>query len=129
MKDILLVGFGGFVGSIARYRLGAFILHRSESWPFPLSTLCINLLGCFVIGALAGLAEKYSFLTNDLRLLLFTGFLGGFTTFSAFGLEGMNLIRRGDWAIAFSYAACSVIGGLLAVWIGLKLFGFNAGRA
>lgn len=129
MKSAFLVGLGGLVGSIARYRLGAIILHRSEQWRFPLSTFCVNVLGCFIIGALAGLGEKYSFLTVNLRLLLFTGFLGGFTTFSAFGAEGVNLIRRGDWAIATSYATLSVVCGFAAVWLGIKLFGLGAADA
>ena len=126
MKAALFVGLGGFIGSVARYRLGAVIFHGSSDWRFPLSTFCVNLVGCFVIGALVGLGEKYSFLTINLRLLLITGMLGGFTTFSAFGLEGTTLIRRGEWAVAFSYAALSVALGFAAVWLGLKLFGVHS---
>lgn len=129
MKSALLVGLGGFFGSIARYRLGAFILHHAQQWKFPLSTFCVNIIGCFLIGALAGLGEKYSFMTAQMRLLLVTGFLGGFTTFSAFGIEGVNLFRRGDWPIALSYAALSVVGGFIAVWIGIKIFGVTFERA
>lgn len=126
MKEALLVGLGGFFGCIARFRLSALIFHRSELWRFPLSTFCVNLLGCFIIGALSGLAERQSFFTANVRLLLFTGFLGGFTTFSAFSVEGMNLIRRGEWPIAFSYAALSVLGGFAAVWIGMKIVSLTA---
>ncbi len=126
MKEALLVGVGGFVGSIARYRLGGFVLHHAQQWRYPLSTFCVNVLGCFLIGVLAGLGERYSFLSANLRLLLITGFLGGFTTFSAFGAEGVFLIRRGEWPIALSYAALSVFCGFVAVWIGIKLFGPSA---
>lgn len=124
MKQALFVGLGGFLGSVARYQLGGVILHHSSSsGRFPLSTFCVNVIGCFAIGALAGLGERYSFLTADLRLFLITGLLGGFTTFSAFGIEGVNLIRRGDVRIACAYAAMSVGCGFAAVWIALKLFG------
>src|SRR5205085_1315116 len=95
---------------------------------FPFSTFCINVLGCFAIGALAALAEKQDFFSPDARLFLFTGLLGGFTTFSAFGLEGMFLLRRGEFLIALLYAALSVIVGFAAVWVGLKLFSFGHHR-
>jgi CrcB protein len=123
MKQALLVGLGGFLGSVGRYQLGAIILHHASSWRFPLSTFVVNVLGCFVIGALAGLGERYSFLTADLRLFLFTGLLGGFTTFSAFSVEGVNLIRRGEFALASAYAIASVVCGFAMVWLGIKLFG------
>ncbi len=129
MKAAFLVGLGGFVGSIARYQLGAMVWHHSLPWRFPIITFCINVLGCFALGVLSGLAEKYFVFTADVRLLVFTGLLGGFTTFSAFGAEGVNLIRRGELAIAFAYAALSVLCGFAAVWLGMKLFGVAAGRA
>ncbi|MEO5721207.1 MAG: fluoride efflux transporter CrcB [Chthoniobacterales bacterium] len=128
MKQALFVGLGGFIGSIARYKLGAIVWHHSLPWRFPITTFCINVLGCFVLGALSGLGEKYFVFTADVRLLLFTGLLGGFTTFSAFGGEGVNLIRRGEIAVALSYAALSVLCGFAAVWAGMKLFGAAAGR-
>jgi len=125
MKQALVVGIGGFIGSVARYQLGGAILHHATSWRFPLSTFCINVLGCFAIGALAGLGERHSFLTAEMRLFVFTGVLGGFTTFSAFGAEGVNLLRRGDVAIGCAYAALSVVCGFAAVWLGLRLFGVS----
>ncbi|MFN2476845.1 MAG: fluoride efflux transporter CrcB [Chthoniobacterales bacterium] len=122
MKQALIVGLGGFVGSVLRFKVGAVILHHSAAWRFPLSTFCINVIGCFIIGALAGFAERQA-MSAELRLLLFTGLLGGFTTFSAFGLEGVNLIRRGEVGIAVSYALLSVICGFAAVFLALRLFG------
>ena len=123
MKEALIVGLGGFVGSIARYQLGAIVWHHSLPWRFPIATFCINVLGCFVLGALSGLAGRHLFFSAEIRLLLFTGLLGGFTTFSAFAAEGVNLIRRGELAIAFAYAALSVLCGFVAVWAGMRLCG------
>ena len=119
-KQILFVGIGGARGAIARYKLGGFILHRSETWNFPLSTLCVNLLGCVIIGVLAALVEHHDIFAPTTRLFLFTGLLGGFTTFSAFGYEGIFLLRRGHVDLASLYAVVSVVGGFVAVWLGMK---------
>jgi CrcB protein len=121
MKQLLWVGIGGFLGSIARFKLGGFILHRSEPWNFPLSTLVVNLLGCFAIGLLAALVEHHDLFSPPTRLFLFTGLLGGFTTFSAFAYEGTFLFRRGYVNVAVLYATLSVFGGLAVVWAGMKL--------
>ncbi len=128
MKHALFVGLGGFLGSIARYQLGALVGQPSLSWRFPLATFCVNLLGCLLIGILSGLAERYFVFTAEARLFLFTGLLGGFTTFSAFGVEGVNLIRRGEIAVACAYAALSVLCGFAAVWAGMKLGAAASGR-
>jgi CrcB protein len=122
VKELLLVGLGGFVGSIARYKLGAVILHHTTAWRFPLSTFAINVSGCFIIGVLAALAEKRDVFVADARLFLFTGLLGGYTTFSAFGLEGVFLLRRGEFGTALLYALLSVLGGFAAVWLGWRIF-------
>ena len=121
MQNILIVGLGGFIGSIARYKLGELILHLTTQGRFPFSTLAVNVLGCLVVGVLAGVAERYDAFGPDARLFLFTGLLGGFTTFSAFGLEAMHLIRRGDLGTAALYAGGSVVLGVTAVWLGLRL--------
>jgi len=81
----------------------------------------VNVLGCAIAGLLAGLGEAHEFLTAEVRLLLFTGFLGGFTTFSAFGLETMLLMQRGEVAIAAANVILSVVCGLLGLWIALRL--------
>jgi CrcB protein len=121
MKQALLVGIGGLLGSVARFKIGGLILHHSGAMRFPLSTFAVNVMGCFVIGALAGLAEHRDMFSPDLRLVLFPGMLGGFTTFSAFGYETIFLIRRGEIGVAFAYTILSVAVGFLAVWLGLKL--------
>jgi CrcB protein len=123
MAPILLVALGGALGSILRYELGALVLHYSLGAQFPYGTFAVNVLGCLVAGVLAGLGERYVFLTAEVRLLLFTGFLGGFTTFSAFGVETVALIERHQWAVAALYVVSSVLCGIAALWAALKLAG------
>jgi CrcB protein len=121
MKGILLVALGGAVGSVERFKLSGYVLHHTIDWRFPAGTFAVNVLGCLAAGILAGLAEKYEFFSADIRLLLFTGLLGGFTTFSAFGLETMFLMQRGQAWIAMLNIVLSVAAGLAALWLGLGL--------
>ena len=118
--NFLYVFLGGGAGSLTRYLVGSAVL-KNFSTNFPVATLCVNLVGCLIIGLLTGFAQRSEFFTLNTRLLLITGFLGGFTTFSAFGLETVTLIKRGDTALAFANIALSVGLGLAAVWIGLKV--------
>lgn len=120
IKQMLIVGLGGCLGSIARYKLGGIVLHRTGAWEFPFGTLAVNLLGCLAIGVLAALVERHDLFSASTRLFLFTGLLGGFTTFSAFAYEGSFLLRRSLFNAAMLYAMLSVLGGLVAVWIGMK---------
>jgi CrcB protein len=121
MKGVILVALGGAIGSVARYKLSGFVLHHTIDWRFPAGTFAVNVIGCLVAGVLAGLAEKYDFMSPEARLLLFTGVLGGFTTFSAFGLETMFLLRRGEVLMAGANIFLSVSLGLLALWFGMTL--------
>ncbi|MEP7015112.1 MAG: fluoride efflux transporter CrcB [Verrucomicrobiota bacterium] len=121
IKQLLIVALGGAVGSVARYKFGGFALHHTQAWSFPLSTFCVNLLGCFIIGSLAALVEHHDLLSPSTRLLLITGVLGGFTTFSAFGYESVFLLRRSLFSVAACYVLLSVAGGLAAVFTGMKL--------
>ncbi len=120
MHHVLLAGVGGFVGTVARFMLGGWILHLAPQAKFPFGTFVINLAGCLVIGALAGLTEKHALLGPSARVFLFTGLLGGFTTFSAFGLETLGLLRRGEPWLAMAYVAGSVLLGVLLVWLGFR---------
>lgn len=120
LKQIVFVGLGGALGAIARYKLGGFILHRSGGLHFPLSTLCVNLLGCVAIGILAALSEQHDLFGPTSRVFLFTGLLGGFTTFSAFAFENVFLLRRAHVDLSLLYAVASVVGGIGAVWLGMK---------
>ena len=126
MQNLLLVGLGGFLGSIARYKLGGLVLHLTAQQRFPYGTFSVNVLGCLTIGILAGLAERYDMFGPQARLFLFTGLLGGFTTFSAFGLEAAYLVRRSELLVAALYAGGSVVFGIAAVFLGLKLVGMVA---
>ena len=117
---MLLVAVGGAVGSMARYQIGSMVLARTETWAFPLGTFTVNVLGCLIAGILIGVAEYRDFLTLEMRLLIFTGFLGGFTTFSAFGVETVALIERGQYAVAATYVLSSVIVGLGALLAAVK---------
>ena len=121
LKQILIVALGGALGSVARYKVGGVILHHTEGWNFPASTFAVNLIGCFIIGLLAALVEHHDLFSPTVRLLLFTGVLGGFTTFSAFGYESIFLMRRNLFAVAASYVSLSVVVGLAAVLAGFKL--------
>ena len=121
IKQILIVALGGAVGSVIRYKLGGFTLHHTQAWNFPVSTFSINVIGCFAIGILAALVEHHDLFSPSMRLLLFTGLLGGFTTFSAFGYEGVFLLRRGLVSVAAGYIVLSVLMGLAAVFVGMKL--------
>ena len=109
LTDILIVGTGGFAGAVARYLAGGWILHQTAAARFPWSTLAVNVLGCLVMGVLSGLATRLEWFTPQLRLLLLTGVLGGFTTFSAFGLETVYLLRRGEVFLAAAYMLASVV--------------------
>lgn len=121
MTKMLLVGAGGFFGAVARYKLGGLVFRTAGEPTLPIGTIVVNLSGCLVIGLLAGMIEKQHILSMDLRLLLITGFLGGFTTFSAFGFETLYLVKRHEMLLAATNVTVSVVGGLLAVWLGFRL--------
>lgn len=120
IKNILLVGLGGGVGSIARY---LFYKWFAENFPhnFPWGTFLINLTGCFFIGLLYAVSEKTTLLSPQSRLLLITGLCGGFTTFSAFAFENLTLLRSGDNLYFLLYSIGSVILGIAAVFAGIAL--------
>jgi CrcB protein len=120
LQQFVLVGIGGALGSIARWQLSGFILHRAFDWKFPLGTFVVNVLGCLVIGMLAGLAVKEDYFSGDMRLFLFTGIMGGFTTFSSFGLETFYLLKRGEYLIAGGNIVLSVVLGMLALFWGFQ---------
>ncbi|MFZ4056595.1 MAG: fluoride efflux transporter CrcB [Ferruginibacter sp.] len=117
MKPFLLVAFGGALGSIARYGLSLLLNGKS----FPWATLSVNIVGSFIIGVVAAIALANENFNNQWRLLLATGICGGFTTFSAFTLENLQLIQEGKWLQMATYTSLSLLGGLIAVWLGYKI--------
>lgn len=118
MLKVLLVGIGGFLGSIARYLMSGYVQQWSRSISFPYGTLAVNLLGCLIIGFLAQLADARGVFSAESRAFVFVGILGGFTTFSSFGNETMNLLRDGEALLAFANVAVHIVVGLAAVWLG-----------
>ena len=119
MKTLLLIGTGGFIGTILRYLLSQFIQSKALS-AFPYGTLGVNILGCFIIGIVFALSERTS-MHPEWRLFLATGICGGFTTFSAFTNETFGLLRDGQLWYASVYIIVSVVIGVLATFIGYSL--------
>jgi len=116
--NILFVAFGGALGSVSRYLLGTWVQSVSKSIDFPFGTLTVNLIGCFVIGFLSQLAEARGVFTSETRAFVFIGILGGFTTFSSFSNDTINLLRDGEIFNALANVGANVILGLLLVWLG-----------
>ncbi len=97
-RNILLVGLGGGAGSVARYLCQRWI-SEWVAYPWPVGTFIVNVSGCFVIGVILGLADRNNLIASEWRLLLATGFCGGYTTFSAFAFENAGLLKAGNFFI------------------------------
>lgn len=121
MLKLLLIGTGGFIGSVLRYLVSGLVQTLSQSIAFPYGTLAVNIFGCFCIGFLSELFTTRAFIGVETQAFLVVGILGGFTTFSAFGNETMNLIREGEAALALLNVGAQVLLGLGAVWLGYTL--------
>ena len=120
MKQLLLVGFGGFFGSIARYWMSKLNL----TWDFhsiPMGTLAVNIIGSFLIGFMLGIFMNSNLLRTNLKLFLVVGFCGGFTTFSSFTNENFLLLQNGQYLTALIYIGGSIIIGILAVFAGFLI--------
>ncbi|MFQ5515064.1 MAG: fluoride efflux transporter CrcB [Myxococcota bacterium] len=119
--NALLVGSGGFAGSLLRYALGGAVHRQLPLATFPYGTLAVNLLGCVLIGALAGLADSRQVLTPELRTFALIGLLGGFTTFSTFGYETIAMAHDGEHLHAVANVALHLVLGLSLVWLAYGL--------
>lgn len=119
LQSILAVGIGGFFGSIFRYLISHYVNIRAQS-TFPFGTLTVNVVGSFLIGIIIAAALEGN-LNKSMRLLLATGFCGGFTTFSSFSYEFFSLLQHEEMGLAFLYAASSFVLGLAFVWLGFYL--------
>lgn len=119
-KNLILVGIGGFVGSICRYLVSVFAAaHISPVFPF--GTMIANIVGCFVIGAVMSLSERTGLFSPDIRILLTTGFCGGFTTFSTFSYESLALLRGGEFLPFAVNLSITLVLGLAATYLGMQV--------
>jgi CrcB protein len=117
---IFIIGIGGFIGTIARYFLQQ-VIYKFYPASFPFGTLSVNLLGCLLIGIFYALSEKGNVLSPEWRMFLTTGLCGGFTTFSTFSYESVQLLNDGEYTYVTVYALASVIIGILATIFGIWL--------
>lgn len=118
MRNLMIIGLGGFIGAILRYIVSGQVQKWSASVDFPYGTLAVNLLGCLLIGMLARLDEIRGVLTPEMRFLIFIGLLGAFTTYSTFSNEAINLINDRRFDLAFLYLGAHLVLGLGAVLAG-----------
>ncbi|WP_455256889.1 fluoride efflux transporter CrcB [Peptoniphilus asaccharolyticus] len=119
MIKCLIVGLGGFIGSILRYLIG--LLPIGSKINFPLKTLIINIVGSFIIGTVIAMAVKDKETSEELVLFLKVGICGGFTTFSSFAFESFDLFNKGEFIVALSYILISVVFSILAIALGQYL--------
>jgi len=117
LKSILIVGFGGFIGTVARFLTSRYFQENVSSL-FPWSTFIINIIGSLLIGIIFGISEKGDFMSPDVRLFLTVGICGGFTTFSTFSNDAFLLLRQEEWIRFAFYTSMSFFLGLLAVYGG-----------
>ncbi len=117
MEKYFFIGLGGCIGSISRYSLSGY-MYRIFGDGFPYGTLDVNIVGCFIIGVLMSMFEERFVVQPNLRLFLTIGILGGFTTFSSFSFETVELVKAGNFLSAGINASASVFGCFIATWIG-----------
>jgi len=117
VKNLLLIGLGGFVGSIARYFVSKLNL-QVDFLSIPVGTLLVNIGGSLLIGLLIGISERSTLLTPEWRMFLMIGLCGGFTTFSTFAGENLTLMRNGQFLAVLLYTGLSIFLGFIAVFAG-----------
>lgn len=123
MNSYLIIGIGGAFGACLRHALSSTTLQLTQGWLFPLGTFLVNLTGCLLAGVFLGLAARAGGFPEPLRLFVLTGILGGFTTFSAFGIETVELLRRGFLGTALLYSGSTLCAGLLALFLAAEFAG------
>ena len=119
-REILFVAMGGMIGCVCRFLTTSLVVNLL-TYKFPLGTFSVNIIGCFIMGAAVGLAERYLWIHHDWRMFLTAGFCGGFTTFSAFAFENVELLLDRNYSTFALYSAASFVLCLAAAFIGLIL--------
>ena len=119
-RNLIFVGIGGFIGSVARYLVAVMFAGQFTS-VFPYATLTVNIVGCFLIGILYALSDRGNILSPEWRVFLTTGFCGGFTTFSTFSYESLRLMQDGEYLYLAMYVLASLFVGLGATFVGITL--------
>jgi CrcB protein len=120
LRTLLLVGAGGFLGSVSRFLTSRFFQSNIQS-VFPLGTFIVNITGCFLIGLIYGLSERSTIFSPGWKMFLTAGFCGGFTTFSTFANENLALLRDGAFFHFFLYTGLSIFVGIAATFIGILI--------
>lgn len=118
MRNMVLLGLAGGIGTLARYGLTG-VVHRLARHAFPYGTLAVNLVGCLLLGLLMHLVRHHPTVGPETRTLVGVGLLGGFTTFSAFGYETLELLQGGSPLLAGANVTANVVLGIAAAWVGL----------
>lgn len=121
IRDLFYIGCGGFLGAVSRFIISGWVQSISRSGTFPWGTLGVNLIGCFFIGLLGGMADHHELFSPETRLFLFIGILGSFTTFSTFGYESLALIRDQQIMSVLFNIFAHVVFGLAAAWVGYSI--------
>lgn len=122
VKNFLLVALGGGIGSALRFCTSLYIHAKYFPWP----TLLVNIIGSFIIGLVFALSLKDQSFLYNWKIFLATGLCGGFTTFSAFTIENMDLLQSGRWLLALTYIALSIVLGIGAAFLGFKILTLNS---
>lgn len=120
LKAILIIGSGSFIGGVSRF-LTAKYVHNNFLSNFPYGTLLVNIIGCFLVGLIFGMAERGHLTHPEWRLFLVVGFCGGFTTFSAFSEENLNMLSGGNMLHFSMNVGLNVFAGIMAVFLGSNL--------
>lgn len=120
MSKLFFIGLAGFIGTLMRYWMSGVVARRYGE-TFPAGTLVVNLVGCFLVGLLFYLMQERFLVNQTVRTVVLIGFLGGFTTFSSFGLQTFTLLQEREVGLAFLNLGIANAGGLLLVWAGYTL--------